>query len=144
VALIIGRDVVELVHLSRIDAELDTAMDTVFRQAMPDVQRIVNHRRQMESRLAAVRASRGVSDAPFLKSLEALGRAVGTAPGTTVESLSYRSGVMEVKLSAPSVDSLDAIQRSIEAARMLDASILSANPRGDAVEGRIQLTESGA
>ena len=51
---------------------------------------------------------------------------------------------MEVKLSAPSVDSLDAIQRSIQAARTLDASILSANPRGDSVEGRIQLTESGA
>jgi general secretion pathway protein L len=144
IAVSIGRDVAELVRLSKMNSELDAAMDTVFRQAMPDVQRIVNHRRQMESRLAAVRASRGVSDAPFLKSLEALGRAIGTAPGTTVESLSFRNGVMEVKLSAPSVDTLDAIQRSIEGSPALDASILSANPRGDAVEGRIQLTEAGA
>jgi hypothetical protein len=69
---------------------------------------------------------------------------VGTAPGTSVESLSFRNGVMEVKLSTPSVDTLDAIQRSIEGSPALDASILSANPRGDSVEGRIQLTEAGA
>ncbi len=144
IAVSIGRDVAELARLSKMDSELDTAMDTVFREAMPDVQRIVNHRRQMESRLAAVRASRGGSDAPFLKSLEALGRAVGAAPGTSVESLSFRNGVMEVKLSTPSVDTLDAIQRSIEGSPALDASILSANPRGDSVEGRIQLTEAGA
>ncbi|MGD1976773.1 MAG: type II secretion system protein GspL, partial [Gammaproteobacteria bacterium] len=144
IAVSIGRDVAELVRLSKMDAELDGAMDTVFREAMPDVQRIVNHKRQMESRLAAVRASRGGSDAPFLRSLEALGRAVGTAPGTSVESLSFRNGVMEVKLSTPSVDTLDAIQRSIEGSPALDASILSANPRGDSVEGRIQLTEAGA
>jgi general secretion pathway protein L len=144
IAVSIGRNVAELVRLSKMDSELDAAMDTVFREAMPDVQRIVNHKRQMESRLAAVRASRGGSDAPFLKSLEALGRAVGTAPGTSVESLSFRNGVMEVKLSTPSVDTLDAIQRSIEGSPALDASILSANPRGDSVEGRIQLTEAGA
>lgn len=143
-AVTIGRDVAELVRLSQMETELDAAMDTAFRQAMPDVQRIVNHRRQMETRLAAVRASRGGSDAPFLKSLEALGRAVVAAPGTTVESLSFRSGVMEVKLSAPSVDTLDAIQRSIQGSGRLDAAILSANPRGGTVEGRIQLTESGA
>jgi len=144
VAVVIARDVAELVRLRNLDAALDSEMDTVFRQAMPDVQRIVNHRRQMESRLAAVRASRGGSDAPFLKSLEALSRAVGTAPGTRVESLSFRNGVMEVKVAAPSVDSLDAIQRSIESTKTLDASILSANPRGNEVEGRIQLTEGGA
>lgn len=144
VAVVIARDLVELLRLQRVDAQLASQMDTVFRQAMPDVQRIVNHRRQMESRLAAVRASHGGSDAPFLKSLEALSRAVGTAPGTRVESLSYRNGIMEVKVAAPSVDSLDAIQRSIEGAEDLDASILSANPRGTEVEGRIQLTESGA
>ena len=36
------------------------------------------------------------------------------------------------------------LQRQIEAAGGLEASILSANPRGDAVEGRIQLSEAGA
>lgn len=144
VAVMVARDVAELVRLKNLDTRLDEQLDTVFRQAMPDVQRIVNHRRQMESRLAAVRASRGGSDAPFLKSLEALSRAVVAAPGTRVESLSFRSGVMEVKLVAPSVDILDAIQRSIEGAQDLDASILSANPRGSEVEGRIQLTEAGA
>ena len=56
-----------------------------------------------------------------------------------MESLSFRAGTMEVKLTAPNVDSLDTIQRSIEGAGTFDASILSANPRGDTVEGRIQL-----
>lgn len=136
---VIGRQAAELVHLKKVDAALDEQIQTVFRQAMPDVQRIVNPRRQMETRLAAIRASRGESDAPFLESLQALGRAVSATPGSRVESLSFRAGTMEVKLTAPNVDSLDAIQRSIEGAGTFDASILSANPRGDTVEGRIQL-----
>jgi len=144
VVVVIVRDVVDIVRLKQLDAQLDTEIDTVFRQAMPDVQRIVNHRRQMESRLAAVRASRGGSDAPFLKSLEALSQAVSSATGTRVESLSFRNGVMEVKVAAPSVDSLDAIQRSIQGTNSLNASILSANPRGNEVEGRIQVMEPGA
>lgn len=98
----------------------------------------------METRLAAIRAARGGAEAPFLQSLEALSQAIGAAPGSSVVSLSFRTGIMEVKLTAPSVDALDSIQRSVEAAGSLDAAILSANPRGDAVEGRIQLTVPGA
>jgi general secretion pathway protein L len=139
IAVVIGRQAAELVRLKKVDTALDQAIQTVFRQAMPDVQRIVNPRRQMETRLRAIRASRGESDAPFLQSLEVLGKAVSATPGSRVESLSFRAGTMEVKLTAPNVDSLDAIQRSIEGAGSFDASILSANPRGDAVEGRIQL-----
>lgn len=144
VVITIGRQAIELSKLKRVDAELDAAIENVFREAMPDVQRIVNPRRQMETRLAAIRAARGGAEAPFLQSLEALSQAIGAAPGSSVVSLSFRTGIMEVKLTAPSVDALDSIQRSVEAAGSLDAAILSANPRGDAVEGRIQLTVPGA
>lgn len=144
VVITIGRQAIELSRLKSVDAELDAAIEQVFKGAMPDVQRIVNPRRQMETRLAAIRAARGGSEAPFLQSLEALSQAIGAAPGSRVDSLSFRAGIMEVKLTAPSVDSLDSIQRSVEASGSLDAAILSANPRGDAVEGRIQLTVPGA
>jgi general secretion pathway protein L len=144
VVITIGRQAIELSRLKSVDAELDAAMEQVFKGAMPDVQRIVNPRRQMETRLAAIRAARGGSEAPFLQSLEALSQAIGAAPGSRVDSLSFRAGIMEVKLTAPSVDSLDSIQRSVEASGSLEAAILSANPRGDAVEGRIQLTVPGA
>jgi hypothetical protein len=51
---------------------------------------------------------------------------------------------MELKLAAPSVDTLDRVQRQVEAGGELDANILSANPRDEGVEGRIQVAEAGA
>ena len=144
VALVIVQQAAELIQLRNTDKQLDQNIESVFRAAMPDVQRMVRPRQQMENRLAAVRAARGDSAAPFLATLESVSRALNAAPEANVESLSFRNGIMELKISAPSVDSLDRIQRQIETGGNLKASILSANPRGDAVEGRIQLTESGA
>jgi len=51
---------------------------------------------------------------------------------------------MELKLAAPGVDALDRVQRQVEASGSLEADILSANPRGEEVEGRIQISETGA
>lgn len=144
IAMVIIQQAAELIQLRSIDKQLDQNIESVFRAAMPDVQRMVRPRQQMESRLAAIRAARGDSAAPFLATLESVSRALTAAPEAKVESLSFRNGIMELKISAPSVDSLDRIQRQIEAAGSLKANILSANPRGDAVEGRIQLTETDA
>jgi len=133
-----------LYQLSAEDRKLDTAIESIFKDALPGVQRIVNPKAQMESRLAAVRAASGAVDAPFLLALDVISRAVKSAPSARIEALSFRNGVMEIKIAVPSVDTLDQIQKQVVADGDLDASILSAKPDGDAVEGRLRVSMTGA
>jgi type II secretory pathway component PulL len=62
---------------------------------------------------------------------------------TKVETINYRSGVMELRVRAPSVESLDAIRKAIVEDTGLSAEIQSANPEGDKVLGRLQIRGSG-
>ena len=144
ITLLVIRQGAELFQLKAQEQELDQSIQTVFREAMPDVTRVVNARGQLETRLRAIRGSGGDSDAPFLTILEVVSRAVMSEPQTRIESLSFRNGIMELKLAAPGVDALDRVQRQVEASGGLEADILSANPRGEQVEGRIQISEAGA
>lgn len=133
-----------LYQLSAEDRKLDAGIESIFREALPGVQRIVNPKAQMESRLAAVRAASGAIDAPFLSALDVISRAVKSAPNARIAALSFRNGVMEIKIAVPSVDALDKIQKQVVADGNLDASILSAKPDGDGVEGRLRVSIAGA
>lgn len=144
ISLVVVRQGAELFQLKAEEQHLDQSIQTVFREAMPDVTRVVNARGQMETRLRAIRAAGGGSDAPFLAIMEVISRALVAEPQARLESLSFRNGIMELKLAAPSVDTLDRVQRQVEAGGELDANILSANPRDEGVEGRIQVSEAGA
>jgi general secretion pathway protein L len=133
-----------LYQLSAEEDGLDTRIESIFRDTLPGVQRIVKPRAQMESRLAAVRAASGAVDAPFLSALDVISRAVTSAPNARIEALSFRNGVMELKISVPGVDTLDRIQKQVVADGSLEASILSARPDGDGIEGRLRVSAAGA
>lgn len=144
ITLVVVRQGSELFQLKAEEEHLDASIQTVFHEAMPDVSRVVNARGQMETRLRAIRAAGGGSDAPFLAIMEVVSRALVAEPEARLESLSFRNGIMELKIAVPGVETLDRVSRQVEAGGRLDAEILSANPRGDAVEGRIQVSEGGA
>jgi general secretion pathway protein L len=144
IVVTIGRQAAELYSLKATEKELDALIEQIFKDAMPEVQRIVNPRAQMEQRLAAIGGPGVSTDAPFLEAMEAISAALATAPEATIEAMSFRNGVMEIKLSVPGVDTLDRIQRGIVAAGPFSSDILSANPRGDRYEGRLQVSVGGA
>ena len=132
-----------LYQLKAEDKELDVKIESIFKDALPGVQRIVNPKAQMESRLAAARAASGAVDAPFLTALEVISGALDSATNTRIEALSFRSGVMELKISVPGVDALDRIQKQVVANGNLEASILSAKPEGEGIEGRLRVSIAG-
>jgi general secretion pathway protein L len=96
--------------------------------------------------VASLKASTGRSDAPqvFLQSLEQLSRALKLHGDAEIEALSYRSGVVDIRITAPDVATLDSIQRSIRESGRFTASIQGTNQQGDRVSSQIQIEESGA
>ena len=65
-------------------------------------------------------------------------------PTSGNEAVSYRAGVVDVRLSAPDIPTLDKIVQSIDASGRFTASLQSATNVGDRVNSRIQIREGGA
>ncbi len=91
-------------------------------------------------------ARTGNSQAPqiFLRSLEQLSQAVKQNSSASIQAISFRAGVIDVRLTAPDVATLDSIQRAIAQSGQFKATIQSTDQDGDKVNSRIQIQEAGA
>ena len=80
----------------------------------------------------------------FLPSLQQLSVALEQNAAAEIEAISYRAGVIDVRLTAPDVATLDNIQKQVSGSGRFTASIQSTDQVGDKVSSRIQIREAGA
>ena len=80
----------------------------------------------------------------FLPSLHELSAALQQNDAAEIEAISYRAGVIDVRLTAPDVATLDNIQKLVSGSGRFTASIQSTDQVGDKVSSRIQIREAGA
>ena len=80
----------------------------------------------------------------FLPSLQQLSTALQQNEAAAIEAISYRAGVIDVRLTAPDVATLDSIQKQVSQSGRFTASIQSTDQVGDKVSSRIQIRETGA
>lgn len=143
VVVSVGQQALRLVQLKQQEARLDAAIAETFQQALPGA-RMEDPRFQVERRLATLRGTGSAANESFLIALETLGGALAEAPGIRLEAVSYRTGVLDLRLQAPSVDSLEQVRQAVAKDGRFTATIQQADQRADGVEGRIQLTGGGA
>jgi general secretion pathway protein L len=109
-----------------------------FRKMFPDEGRIVNLRRQAETRLAA--GSGGASD--VMRGMAALAGSLGNSEvvGVTVEGLRYSAdgGALGVELHATSLAQIDQLEQLLAGAGM-SAKVLSASEEGGVASARVEL-----
>ncbi|HZC87276.1 MAG TPA: type II secretion system protein GspL, partial [Steroidobacteraceae bacterium] len=127
----------ELQLLRRHEHQLDSSIRETFRSAMHTEASAADARRLMEKRLAGAPGSGGL-----LPALQALVQARDAAPGTSVQSLNFHSGALEMKLSAPDASSLDRVSQSLRS-NGWQADLTGGTNSGSAYEGRIQMHSSG-
>ena len=144
-ALVLGVKAAEIYQMKRQERTLDRAIDAAFRYTFPDVGEIVDPRGQLESKLRALgRPGSNSGAGRFLETLQVVASAVASVSSAELEALNYRDGVMELRLKAPNVDTLDQIQKHVRDTSGLTAEIQSANADGDQVLGRLQVKVPGA
>ena len=80
----------------------------------------------------------------FLPSLMQLAEALQQNDAAQVEAISYRAGVIDVRLNAPDISTLDRIVQAVNASGRFSASLQSADSVGDRVNSRIRISEAGA
>lgn len=83
----------------------------------------------------------GATQAPqtFLRSLEHLSQAIQQNQSAAIEAISFRAGVVDVRLMAPDVATLDNIQKTVSQSGQFNATIKSTDQDGDKVSSRIQI-----
>jgi general secretion pathway protein L len=118
---------------SRIEKNLDAQIAQVFAQVLPG-QPVVDPRAQIQGALGA----QDNSGAGLLPAMTALADAMAQAPSAKIEAMSFRGNALELRLTAPTVESLDGIKQAISR-NGISAELQSATPRGGVVEGRLQV-----
>jgi general secretion pathway protein L len=131
----------QLTMLKRTERTVDSSIDQTFRSAMPGEQNSTDARRRMERRLLA--AQGGSDQAGLLAALGTLADARNSAQDVSMQALSYREGVLDLKLSGPSADSLDSLTQALRA-QGWQADLTSGNVAGSGYEGRIQMKPGSA
>ena len=128
--------------LKRQEAELKQQFEAEYRQISPGAASVSDPARLVDSLKARVGNS---GAAPvFLQTLEHLSRALQQNKEARIEAISYRAGVVDVRLSAPNVSTLDNIQRVVGENGQFEAAIQSTDQDGDRVSSRIQIRVRGS
>lgn len=135
-----GADYYRLYHE---DMALRDRFTQEFRQIRPgDAAEI----RDPAAAVMSVRRSLGAGTAPqiFLPQLRALSGAIAKNSRASVDAISYRAGVIDVRLSSPDVETVGEVQKAISASGQFVASIQSTDKVADHINSRIQIHEAGS
>jgi len=138
----IGGKAVDFYRLGLEESALKEQFTQEYRQLRP------NDTRDILDPVATVSSVRRSFGGPaalqvFLPSLQQLSIALQQNAMVDIEAISYRAGVIDVRLSAPNVATLDNIQKLISNSGRFNASIQSTDQVGDKISSRIQIREAG-
>jgi len=115
-----------------------------YRQLRPgDTREIVDPIATVNSLRRSIGAG-GNTPTIFLPSLLQLAEALQKNDAAVVEAISYRAGVIDVRLNAPDISTLNQIVQAVNASGRFSASLKSADSIGERVNSRIQIQEDGA
>ena len=128
--------------LTKQEAELRQMFNAEYQQMRPGARETEDPRAVVES----LRRSLGTIDAPpiFLQSMEQLSRAVSENRNAEIQAISFRAGVIDLRITAPDVATLDSLQRAIAQNSQFQATIQSTDQDGEKVSSRIQIQVSGS
>lgn len=135
-----GKNLVEQHQLKAERAGLRAQSERLYRQTFPGVKRVVNARVQMEQKLKKLRGSgNAATGSDFLELLAAASPIVGTEKGVSLENVSYRKGLLTLKVAAGSLSQLDAVKQKIEQSPGLKAELKSADSAQGKASGQIRI-----
>ena len=141
--VVAGAKVADTWRLHQEVAALQAQFTAEYREIRP------NDTREVVDPVATVNSLRRSLGSPvaatiFLPTLQQLGLALQENDSAVVETITYRAGVVDVRLNAPDVPTLDNIQKSVSESGRFTAEIKSTDQVGDRISSRIQIQETGA
>lgn len=134
---------VDIYRLTQEEATLQAQFAEEYRQIRPgDSREILDPVNAVKS----IKQGMGTATGPqvFLPSLRQLSDAMAENKAATIETISYRAGVVDARITSPDVATLDNIQKSVSASGRFQASIQSTDQVADKISSRLQIRETGS
>lgn len=131
-------------RLSNEQATLESQFSEEYRRIRPGDSREIADPVGTVSSLMRTQGSVALGPQLFLPSVEELARAVAGKASVRIEAISYRAGVVDVRLSAPDIPTVDGIVQGVNQSGRFTASMQTADRVDDRVNSRIQIREAGA
>ncbi len=133
---------VDYYRLAQEETALQARFTEEYRQIRPgDTREVMDPVNAVRS----IKQGLGAATGPqvFLPSLRQLSDAMAENSAARIETISYRAGVIDVRISSPDVATLDSIQKSVSASGRFQASIQSTDQVADEISSRLQIREAG-
>jgi general secretion pathway protein L len=127
----------ELRRLNASERSVDDAIAQVVQTAMPGDQNTGGARQRMEQRLKAVASGQG-QRGELMSLLAAVAAAHQNVPIAKIESMSFKSGTLDMRVTAPDATTLEQLSQALRASGY-SAEVTSGNVRGNTYEGRVNL-----
>ncbi len=139
--LFIGKGA-DLYRLTQQEAELKAQFTEIYREIRPGDTRDIADPIAVLNSLQRGLGNTSTSEV-FLPALQQVAVALSQNSAANVEAISYRAGVIDLRLSAPDVPTLDNIRQLITQSGEYAATIQSTDQVGDRVSSRIQVRGAG-
>ncbi len=126
--------------LAHEQVQLNSKIDQVFRQAMPDTQRIVDAKVQMQQALQALRG--GSEQGGALHLLAYAAPTLVHASGIRIQRIEYRQGKLDVHLTTRGFGVFEQLRKVLQA-QGLKVKLQSMSTRKGVVSGNVQIRGGG-
>lgn len=133
--------IIEQRQLSKQVTAQKTEMKSILKRTFPSIKRVVDPRKQMASEMKKLGAG-GVSSG-FVSVVNSLNKAISAAGNTTLNSISYKSGRMDLDLETDKLSTLDSLKTTLEGEGRFKMKIESANQSNGRIRGRIRVEVKG-
>ena len=138
--LVIG---INYYRLSQQSDQLKAQIEEIFRQALPDTQRIVNPRVQMQQQLDSLQRGANAGGG-FLSLLSQAGFVLKGTQGVEIGAASFRAGRLDMDLSVANLQLLDQLKQALMQSGRLEVEIQSATTGKDQrVQSRLRIEAKG-
>ena len=123
--------------LTKQESQLRQLFNAEYQQMLPGAPDVDDPGAVIDS----LRRRAGTVDSPpiFLQTMEQLSRAVAQHRAAEIQAVSFRAGVIDLRVTAPDVSTLDGLQRAISQDNRFNATIQSTDQDGEKVSSRIQI-----
>lgn len=116
-------------------------MESILKRTFPNIRRIVDPRKQMASEMKKLNGDGGNSG--FVSVVSSLNKAISAAGNTQLNSISYKSGRMDLDLETDKLSTLDSLKTTLEGEGRFKMKIESANQSKGRIRGRIRVEVRG-
>jgi general secretion pathway protein L len=131
-------------HLASKNAEMQTQIIKLYKEAFPESKKIVNSRVQMEQKLDELRSGSSTSGDSLLGLLAYAAEALSKDKNITLQSIEYRNNRIDINLTTSNLSAIQTLNTSLNQSGKLKSEITSSTSDKNEVRGSLRLQGAGA